>query len=180
MGLPPLPRPLSPPLWPVPIDPLVAGDSTRGFSRSALMIHLRKLPFFGLALSKLGFVIHRVFKHNAKARGRKAWIGEQTRNPKPSAFMPGERVRAPGRRPEQGGHLSVRGKLCEGGREPCQVSLHVCSQIFKQQEADVPSPVLPDCIEQPSQRATDSGLNMKNLFSPIPEARSLSPQCWQS
>lgn len=144
------------------------------------MIHLRKLPFFGLALSKPGSVIHRVFKHNAKARGRKAWIGEQTRNPKPSAFTPGERVRAPGRRPEQGGHLSVRGKLCEGGREPCQVSLHVCSQIFRQQEADVPSPVLPDCIEQPSQRATDSGLNMKNLFSPIPEARSLSPQCWQS
>lgn len=69
--------------------------------------------FFGLVLSKPGFMIHRVFKHNAKARGRKAWIGEQTRIPKPSGFMPGERIRVPGRCPEPGGHLSVRGKLCE-------------------------------------------------------------------
>lgn len=77
-----------------------------GFCCSALVIHLEKLPgcffffFFGLALSKPGFMIHRVFKHKAKGGARKTWVGVQTINPKPCGFTPGERIRAPGRRPE--------------------------------------------------------------------------------
>lgn len=50
---------------------------------------------------KLGVVTRRVSKHNAKEKGRKAWVGEQRENQEPSGFMPAERIRAPGK------HLAV-------------------------------------------------------------------------
>lgn len=70
--------------------------------------------------------IRRVFRYNVMARCRKVWVGEQTADLKPSGLMPGERIIIPGRQPEPGDHVFVRGKLCRGGQSRTEALPGLC------------------------------------------------------